>query len=346
MQSLKTEGIRSRKGQILPRGALDGMLSNPIYIGKIRHKDAIHDGQHQAIIPPELWDAVQAKLADNRIGNKTRVHKTEACPLANKLFDAAGERLVPVHAVKKGRRYRYYISESLKTSIRRDAPDGWRVPGQEIEQVVTNAVVNMLHDSNTLTTTLQNAGIAAHEIPAIFTAAKQISTDSIAETIARFVQRVELRADGIRVTLTLASLLREEKIMETHTQSEKATVPIVTRDIPVQMKRRGVEMRLVVGGDATPTNIDPTLIKNIARARKWFEEMLSSNTKSLTDIATREGVNLGDVSRLLHLAFLAPPVVEAIVAGKHPAHLCSQTLVRGGALPLSWKEQQYLLGCA
>ena len=122
MQALRAEGVRSRKGQILSRGALYGMLSNPIYIGKICHKGAIHDGQHEGIISQELWDVVQQRMSNNRIGTQTRSRKTEACPLANKLFDASGERLVPVHALKKDRRYRYYISESLKKAVRADAP--------------------------------------------------------------------------------------------------------------------------------------------------------------------------------------------------------------------------------
>ena len=81
------------------------------------------------------------------------------------------------------------------------------------------------------------------------------------------------------------------------------------------------------------THIDSALIKNIARARKWVKDLIGGNAKSLTEAATREGINLGDVSRLLSLAFLAPAVVEAIVAGKQPPHLCNQKIVRGGALP-------------
>ena len=45
------------------RGALYWLLSNPIYIGKLRHKENLRDGQHDGIIPLDLWDAVQADAA-------------------------------------------------------------------------------------------------------------------------------------------------------------------------------------------------------------------------------------------------------------------------------------------
>jgi hypothetical protein len=40
--------------------------------------------------------------------------------LAGLLVDAQGERLTPLHAVKKGRRYRYYISVALITAAAKE----------------------------------------------------------------------------------------------------------------------------------------------------------------------------------------------------------------------------------
>src|SRR5438445_4743353 len=53
--------------------------------------------------------------------------------LAGLLADARGERLTPSHAVKKGRRYRYYVSDALITEAGTDRAQGWRLPAQEIE---------------------------------------------------------------------------------------------------------------------------------------------------------------------------------------------------------------------
>jgi hypothetical protein len=49
-------------GVPISRGHLYWILSNPIYIGRLRHKGQIHDGLHPAIIDLEIWDRVQQKL--------------------------------------------------------------------------------------------------------------------------------------------------------------------------------------------------------------------------------------------------------------------------------------------
>jgi len=51
-----------------------------------------------------------------------------------------------------------------------------------------------------------------------------------------------------------------------------------------------------------------------------------------------------DVSRFLPLAFLAPDIVEAILAGRKPVELTSEKLKRLRNLPKSWEEQRQLLG--
>ena len=149
-KDITKQGIRSVSGNILSRGTLYKMLSNPIYIGQIRHKAVCHPGQHEAIIDPLLWDQVQQHLGGNRIGNKTRSRKTEPSPLLGKLFDASGERLVPVHANKKGRRYRYYISQGLGNGTKEDATSGWRVPAQEMDRTIVQAVLPILQDRERL----------------------------------------------------------------------------------------------------------------------------------------------------------------------------------------------------
>lgn len=284
-------------------------------------------------------------MASNRIGTQTRARKTEACPLTNKLFDAAGERLVPVHALKKGRRYRYYISQSLKTGIREDSSHGWRLPGQEIENVVANATAQILHDADTLTTTLQNTDIATHQIPTILAVAKKMQPDT-PDLIERFVRHVELRYDGISVTIALASLLPAERMIGTETSSEKISAPTITRDIPMQMKRRGVEMRLVIGGDSNPARTDATLITAIARAHTWFHQLATGQANSIAEIATGEHIDRSYATRILGLAFLAPDIIERIITGHQPADLNIEKLTRRMDLPIEWSKQRQLLGCA
>ena len=56
-------GVRSG-GRQFSRGALYELLSNPIYLGEIRHKKERHPGQHQPIVSRELWEKVQLRLRE------------------------------------------------------------------------------------------------------------------------------------------------------------------------------------------------------------------------------------------------------------------------------------------
>jgi DNA invertase Pin-like site-specific DNA recombinase len=324
--------VREEKGGCsFARGMLYKMLSNPIYIGQIRHKGICHPGQHKAIIDQELWEKVQQHMAVKSIEHKT--HNTVSFPLTNKLFDISGERLISVQANKKGRRYRYYISQSLRADPKDASSSGWRLPGQEIEQVIAHAASEILLDDGAIATALQEAGIATHHIPAALNAARKIQQDSTG-LINRFVQRVELQKSGIRLTLSLASLIAQEV---------KDNPAIIVRDIPMRMKRRGIEMRLIING-AGPARVDPTLLKTIVRAHKWFNDLATGRTKNMAEIVSREGVDKSYVSRVINLAFLAPDITESIIAGQQPADLSAEKLIRRIDLPLDWDKQRKLLG--
>src|SRR6185436_19334422 len=111
-------------GKLFSRGALYLMLQNRAYRGEIVHKGQSHPGEHERIIDQPLWDAVQAQLAGNAAhrndGGKTR----QPSLLAGMLFDGDGNRMASSHAVKKGTRYRYYVSGSLITKDRSEVSAG------------------------------------------------------------------------------------------------------------------------------------------------------------------------------------------------------------------------------
>ena len=61
-KALVSASGRSSGGSPFTRGQLHYLLTNPVYIGRIRHKDLSYPGQHPAIIDESLWDSVQAIL--------------------------------------------------------------------------------------------------------------------------------------------------------------------------------------------------------------------------------------------------------------------------------------------
>src|SRR6202045_2537376 len=123
-------------GKRFSRGALYLMLQNWLYRGNVAHKEKIYPGQHAAIIEPELWQAVQDRLAAGRRERSMAVGAESPSLLSGLIFDSDGARLSPTHAVKKGKRYRYYVSTALIARSRSEHPKGRRVPAGDIEGLV------------------------------------------------------------------------------------------------------------------------------------------------------------------------------------------------------------------
>jgi hypothetical protein len=103
-------------------------------------------------------------------------------------------------------------------------------------------------------------------------------------------------------------------------------------------------MRLVIRGGVSNGTADPTLLKAVARGRKWFNELASGRARFNREIAAREGVNGRFVRRLTPLAFLSPAIVQAIAEGRHPANLTGEALSRRINIPVEWAKQFAALG--
>lgn|ERR1700682_6429951 len=120
----------------------------------------------------------------------------------------------------------------------------------------------------------------------------------------------------------------------------------LTRLIPLQMRRRGIEMKFVVNGESKASpRTDPALLKMVARARCWFDDLVLGRAASMVEIGKREKVGKRYVSRIIRLAFLAPKLVEQIVNGCQPPELTAESLLRDRTqLPLAWESQHQMLG--
>lgn len=113
----------------------------------------------------------------------------------------------------------------------------------------------------------------------------------------------------------------------------------------MRIRRRGVEMRLVLGAGASRTRQpDPALLKAVPRGRGWFQALVCGRARSLADIAKLEKMSSRVVRRILRLAFLAPDIVEAIAAGAHPPELTAQTLFHRFRVSFDWPTQLKSLG--
>jgi hypothetical protein len=316
-------------GRPFSRGHLYRVLANPIYVGRIGHNGDSYHGQHPAIVDRKTWDAVQAQLARNTREWTTRTRATEPSPLKGKLFEEDGTPLSPSHAVKSGRRYRYYLSQAAiaESATAKNRSRVWRLPAREIERAVAEAVAELIANPGELTRLARGAEIEAERIPELLEAVPGWRGAPL-----ELLKRVELGRNEIAIEVDLSRFLGDRDA-------------VVQYGIPVQVRRRGVEMRLVIeNGRDRGSNLDPALIRAVVRARAWWDNLLTGRARSYGEIAKREGVTPRYVGHLIPLAFLAPDLVAAIVAGRAPIDLTAQTITKRTALPWAWAEQRIFLG--
>jgi hypothetical protein len=108
--------------------------------------------------------------------------------------------------------------------------------------------------------------------------------------------------------------------------------------------RCGKQIKLVVGEVETDRPvINQQLMALILDARRWFTDLRTGRCTTIAKIASREGLQVSEVSRSISLAFLALYIVEMILSGRQPITLTLERLRACRPLPLDWSEQCDLL---
>ena len=347
-KGLKSKSRTARNGEPVAgspfsRGQLYHVLKNPVYIGKVRHKDEVFKGLHRAIIERSLWEAVQQKL-DGNAGNRMSDRNVSSDSWLNGLlYDDQDRRFSPSHTSKKGRRYRYYVTIDGEEE---SAAGGWRLPAPGIEKIVLDGIRGLLSDP---VRTLQAVGmdeIKAESVSNVLKTGNTLGCDLARSSPSELAEVFRALASQVRVsTLWIEIDLMPDGLARLLDVEPTGASRVHTLTLPVQLKRRGVEMKLVLTGEAAPRSRgDKNLIRLVAKAHRWFEDLKSGQAKNISDIARREEMDVGDVSRALPLAFLAPDIVADIIKGDHPVDLTSEKLRRLSSLPKNWDKQRAALG--
>ena len=126
----------SSGGASFSRGALYLILRNRTYLGETPHKGQSYPGEHAPIVDREVWERVRILMAENV---RVRRHGTNAkAPslLRGLLYDEDGNRFTPSHACKRGKRYRYYVSQRVIKDASSASNQPGRIPARELENLV------------------------------------------------------------------------------------------------------------------------------------------------------------------------------------------------------------------
>jgi site-specific DNA recombinase len=331
-------------GQRFSRGALYAMLQNRLYRGEITHKGASYPGEHQAIIEEALFAEVQSTLAANSTERVSR-HSRDPSPLTGLLFDADGERLTPSHALKKGVRYRYYVSRHLTTGDK-TKPRGMRLPALGIETLIRTRIEALLANPEELISILPAECDRAAIVSSAIRKAKDFASLPVVDlglALRSFVSRISVLSDRVAITIqpdALAAWILGTPAVE-RDDGQEAT--IITA--PIRVQQRGQEMRLVLGAEDGLPNGNTGLVRLLARAHN-IRRSLFDDRMTIGEIAQAEDLIPSYVTRLVRMTFLAPDITASILSGRHDPDLTVSRLMADTRFPLDWNDQRRFFASA
>lgn len=345
-------------------GMLYKLLANPFYIGRLRHRQNVYDGEHEAIIHVEQFTQVQDLLASQAATPRGSSVHPDAQLLMGLLFDDTGDRMSPTHAKTKNRRFHYYISSRIKGTKRTDST-AWRIPAQAIDDPILQLAIRLLNDSVRLSewigihapsSSVEAALNGAGSMARLLTDGPRADRRKVIERMFRKIvlgrESVTLQVDSAAIVrlLTATPMTAEPASMhqpqDTHDRNSNQqlvdpaddALQLVVLTLSCKLKRRGKEMRLIIEGDTIVRSADPVLVMMIAKAQLYLAAMVEQPELGSSGVATMFGVDRVDVGRVLPLAFLAPRLLDQILTGRQSDAVSPRQLARG-ELPILWSEQ-------
>ena len=213
---LREEGVGAKSGRPLNRGDVYKVLNNRTYVGEVAHKGKIYLGEHEPIVPRDLWDRAHAALRESpRVRANNNRNQTPAL-LKGLIFGVDGRALSPTHCRRRGRLYRYYVAQR----VLKDDPAGddgivRRVSAAAIEAAVVGQVRALLRQPEVVAGTWLAARAEAPDLTESEVREALHRLDPLwdelfpaeqARIVRALVERVEVGPAGADIRLRVAGL--------------------------------------------------------------------------------------------------------------------------------------------
>lgn len=342
VQQRKDGGTKG--GVHFKRGNLYHLLSNRIYRGMTVHKGEAFEGEHEAIVPEELWNQVQAKLAKQGQGGSSRKVGPRTGVLAGLMHDGEGRAMVLTHTQKGNRRFHYYANryETLGDSA------ASRVSARDIEDIVVEQLSQTLVSGNKVQDMLLDSTYTSEQLHNIISRCSRLVTELGTAKYTRKQEILRSALDGIDVYDDRVVIRVDNRgllnIIRADSSVQPATVNLIIERQAIRL-RRGKALRLVIPAPTSESNVqmrDEKLIALIAESRTIMALLTDNPDKSIPALAAEQSRCRVRMMKVAKLACLAPDIVTAIVEGRQPFKLTPGKLLAVD-LPLAWVEQKRVL---
>lgn len=332
---LEENKVTTKTGKNFYKGHLYRILSNKTYIGKITHKGKVYEGLHEGIINEDTFDKVQKILYANKTMQHSSIDKKDPSLLAGKLFDDKNNYMSPSHSNKKGKRYRYYISQSIIQHRIQDAGTISKIPAGEIEKVVTQEIKDFVSNTNNIQPLLKESDI--HKQKALL---KNITDKIDTQFIRSILSKVVIYKEKVEIIICKNQLLKTFEAIYQKTdlpeeiKSETKTPIIIIKNIKITATAKNGSVLILTDSDMKQPEINPQLVKAIAKSYLWNKQILSGDTEKYFSKNSY-------VKKVINLRFLSPKIIESILNGNQPRDLTVQKLF--SIKTLDWNKQRELL---
>ena len=214
-------------------------------------------------------------------------------------------------------------------------PTGWRLPARALEQVVARVVAEHLASAAQRHALLiQPDAATAADLAAAAHALAQAVSGADRAGLRDLIASGQLTAGHLSLALDPATLAQALAVPTAALHPE-----LLALTVPLRLRRRGVEARLVAGEPAPAP--DPTQRRMLARAHGWVAALRQGT--SLADLARRDGCSESYLRTRAQLAFLSPRIQSAILEGTQPPELSLERIIRTG-IALDWSKQEQAFG--
>jgi DNA invertase Pin-like site-specific DNA recombinase len=213
-RQIDQRGLLTPNGNRMDKKYLYRVLNNRTYIGEAVHKGDSYPGEHEAILDRAIWEKVHTILQESPRKRAANTRAETPALLKGLIYGPDGAAFSPTHTKKRGRLYRYYVSQTILKHGAGSCPIG-RVPAGEIETAVIDQVRAVFRQPEIIARawdvakghcrdiTLGEARMALQQFDPLW---DELFPAEQARIIALAVERVDIGTDAINVRMRVDGL--------------------------------------------------------------------------------------------------------------------------------------------
>jgi hypothetical protein len=157
------------------------------------------------------------------------------------------------------------------------------------------------------------------------------------EFLKNVIERVIIHSDHVEFRLRVQALVNEILGGKSPTLGSTKAASI---ECPFHHVRQGRAVRPIVGESSLTTDASrKAILKAIARARRWYEQLTTGDAESITQLASMHSLSPRFVNLHLKLAQLGPERIEKIMTNRDAMPTSLDDLLL--SIPMNWSEQAF-----